>query len=348
MLPTVTVLAASAALFPALASASILPLFGLNNLAFLRGRYIGTASEAVDIQNATAFGRGYGALATSAEFGIYTNENNLKWEITEPQPGVFNFAPAEQLFAIAAKTGKRMRGHTLAWHSQLAPWVEASNFSAPELRAVLKRHVQTEVGHFKGRVYAWDVVNEAFNEDGTFRESVWFNTLGEEFIELAFRWAHEADPHAKLYLNDFNFESITPKTDAAVALIKRLKAKGVPIHGVGAQSHLVVGTVPTDFRAALQRFADLGVDVALTELDIRGDLPETPAKLAQQAKDFRTAVDACLGVKRCVGITLWQFTDALSWIPGVFPTQGFGTPWDEKLSKKPAYTSISEALLLGH
>ncbi|KZW01588.1 endo-1,4-beta-xylanase A precursor [Exidia glandulosa HHB12029] len=337
-----------AAFLPVVSASAISSLFGLNTLAFLRGKYIGTASEAVNIQNATSFGKAYGALATSLEFGIYTNENNLKWEVTEPQPGVFNFTPAEKLFAIAEKTGKRMRGHTLAWHSQLAPWVEASNFTADELKAVLKRHILTEVGHFRGRVYAWDVVNEAFNDDGTFRESVWFTTLGEEYIELAFRWARQADPHAKLYINDFNFESISPKTDAAVALIKKLKAKGVPIDGVGAQSHLIVGSVPTDFKAALQRFADLGVDVALTELDIRGDLPETPEKLQQQAKDFRTAIDACLGVKRCVGVTLWQFTDALSWIPGVFPTQGFGTPLSDKLQKKPAYTAIRDALLLGH
>ncbi|EJD50552.1 family 10 glycosyl hydrolase [Auricularia subglabra TFB-10046 SS5] len=323
-------------------------LFGLSTLAALRGRYIGTASEAVDINNATKFGRAYGAIARSSEFSIFTNENNLKWEVTEPQPGVFNFTPAEALFKIAAQTGKRMRGHTLAWHSQLAPWVTASNFTAPQLRDVLKRHVLTEVGHFKGRVYAWDVVNEAFNDDGTMRESVWFTTLGEEYIELAFRWARQADPHAKLYLNDFNFESINAKTTAAVALVRRLKAKGVPIDGIGVQAHMILGSVPTDMQQTLQRFSDLGVDVALTELDIRGDLPETPAKLAQQAKDFRTAVDACLAVRRCVGITLWQFTDALSWIPSTFPSQGFGTPWSERLQKKPAYSAIRNALLFGH
>lgn len=132
----------------------------------------------------------------------------------EPQPGVFNFTLGDKLFSLAHQNGKKMRGHTLAWHSQLAPWVTANNYTAPQLKAVLKvrlcsehllailgsteislqRHVQTVVKHYAGQVYSWDVVNEAFNEDGTFRESIWYTTLGEDYIEWAFRWAQEADP----------------------------------------------------------------------------------------------------------------------------------------------------------
>lgn len=141
--------------------------------------------------------------------------------------------------------------------------------------------------HYRGQIYSWDVVNEAFNEDGTYRESIWYTTFGEDYIEWAFRWAQEADPVSTLefsggiyqlthnslqsslkYINDYNFEGISPKTDAVVKLVKKLKAKGVPIHGIGAQAHLIVGSVPTSFQENLQRFADLGVDVALTELDV--------------------------------------------------------------------------------
>ncbi|KAG9127350.1 hypothetical protein FRC07_014760 [Ceratobasidium sp. 392] len=319
---------------------------GLNALAksLKPPRYIGTATESYNLQNATTFGKQYAKIAESDEFGIYTPENTLKWEVIEPQPGVFNFTLGDKLFSLARQNGKKMRGHTLVWHSQLAPWVSANNYTAPQLKAVLKRHVQTVARHYAGQIYSWDVVNEAFNEDGTYRESIWYTTFGEDYIEWAFRWAQEADPISLKYINDYNFEGISPKTDAVVALVKKLKAKKVPIHGIGAQAHLVVGTVPTTFKQNLQRFADLGVDVALTELDIRMDLPVSDAKLAQQAADYTTSVNACLSVKRCVGITLWQFTDALSWIPGVFPTQGFALPWDATLKTKPAYNAIRKVL----
>ncbi|KAG8697308.1 hypothetical protein FRC09_007945 [Ceratobasidium sp. 395] len=319
---------------------------GLNALAksLKPARYIGTATESYNLQNATAFGKQYASIAESDEFGIYTPENSLKWEVIEPQPGVFNFTLGDKLFSLARKNGKKMRGHTLVWHSQLAPWVTANNYTSTQLKAVLKRHVQTVARHYAGQIYSWDVVNEAFNEDGTYRESIWYTTFGEDYIEWAFRWAQEADPISLKYINDYNFEGISPKTDAVVALVKKLKAKKVPIHGIGAQAHLVVGTLPTTFKQNLQRFADLGVDVALTELDIRMDLPVNSTKLAQQATDYTTSVNACLAVKRCVGITLWQFTDALSWIPGVFPTQGFALPWDASLKTKPAYTAIRKAL----
>ncbi|KAJ1311371.1 hypothetical protein OPQ81_009864 [Rhizoctonia solani] len=319
---------------------------GLDALAQLLkpSRYVGVATESYNILNATAFGREYAKIATSDEFGIYTNENALKWETIEPQPGVFNFTLGDKLFSIAKQNGKKMRGHTLVWHSQLAPWVSANNYTASELKKIMKRHVQTVASHYRGQIYAWDVVNEAFNEDGTYRESIWYNTFGEDYIEWAFRWAHEADPYSLKYINDYNFESITPKTDAAVKLVKNLKTKGVPIHGIGVQAHLIVGKVPSDFEQTLQRFADLSVDVALTELDIRMEMPVTAEKLTQQGNDYTASVNACLGVKRCVGITVWQITDALSWIPGVFPTEGAALPWDEKLKTKPAYNAMRKAL----
>ncbi|KAH7103302.1 family 10 glycosyl hydrolase [Auriculariales sp. MPI-PUGE-AT-0066] len=338
MLTTSTVLAFC---FFSSASASVFSALGLDVLAKHRGKYIGTATEAYNINNDTTFGHAYGKLAVSNEFGFYTNENNLKWETTEKEPGVFDFTEAEKLFAIAKKHGKQLRGHTLVWHSQLPSWVNAGNFTADELRAVLKRHIQTQ-----GRVYAWDVVNEAFNDDGSLRQTVFYQTLGEDYLELAFRLAHAADPKAKLYYNDYNLETISPKTDAVYELFKNLKAKGVPIHGIGAQAHLEVGNVQPDIKEALHRFTTIpGVEVALTELDIRGLVPATAEKLAQQEQDFYTVIKACVDIKKCVGVTVWQFSDALSWVPGVFTTEGYALPWDEDLKKKPAYQGIKKALL---
>ncbi|KDQ07818.1 glycoside hydrolase family 10 protein [Botryobasidium botryosum FD-172 SS1] len=321
-------------------------IVGLDLFASIRGRYVGVATESYNINNSTTWGKAYKNLALGSDFSIWTPENSLKWEVTEPQPGVFDFSLGDALFKLAKQNGKRMRGHTLAWHSQLPPWVTANNYTAAELKNILQRHVLTEVGHFKGQVTHWDVVNEVFEEDGTFRNSIWYKTFGPDYIEWSFRWARQADPSAKLYINDYNFESISPKTTAAYNLVKSLKAKGVPIDGVGVQAHLIVGQVPKDFEAALARFASLGVDVALTELDIRLDLPVTSKNLAQQAKDYKAAVDACLGVKRCVGITVWQVTDALSWVPSTFPGQGAPLLYDEKLKPKPAYDAFQNALLL--
>lgn len=279
------------------------------------------------------------------EFNQTTPGNAMKWYATEPERGVFDFGAAEQIMALAKRNNQIVRGHTLVWHSQLAPWVEAGNFSAAELRQILRNHIVRVAGHFKGRLFAWDVVNEAFNEDGTYRDTVFYRTLGPGYIADALRWAHQADPKAKLYLNDYNTEGISSKSDAYYNLIKSLKARGVPIHGMGIQGHLALQFgFPSTIKDNIQRFADLGVDVSITELDIRMILPATEDKLATQATWYADVTKACLAVRRCVGITLWDYTDKYSWIPAFFPGQGAAHPWDEDLEPKPAYHAIREAL----
>jgi endo-1,4-beta-xylanase len=280
------------------------------------------------------------------EFNSVTPENAMKWESVEAQRGVLDFSAADRLVAHARAHRQIVRGHTLVWHSQLPAWLTSGTFTNDELEAILHEHITDEVSHFRGRIYAWDVVNEAFNEDGTLRDTIWLRQLGPGYIAKAFRWAHEADPHAKLYYNDYNLESIGPKSDAALALVGQLKAQGVPIDGVGFQGHLGIQyPYPDTFGENLERFAAAGVDVAITEADVRLILPVTPEKLATQATYFGNMMRSCVAVRRCVSFTLWGFTDRYSWVPGFFAGEGAATPFDESLRPKPAYFALRDALL---
>jgi len=189
----------------------------------------------------------------------------------------------------ARKAGYYLRCHALVWHSQLAPWVESRNWTKAELRKVIVDHVTRVAGHWRGRCYAWDVVNEALNEDGTYRQSIFYQVLGEEYIKLAFKTAAKADPHAKLYYNDYNLEWPSAKTEGAKRIVKMLRKEGIRIDGVGLQAHLVAENHPTldQHIDAIKGFADLGVEVALTELDVRLTVPATAENLAQQKEAYK-------------------------------------------------------------
>jgi endo-1,4-beta-xylanase len=279
------------------------------------------------------------------EFNSVTPENAMKWESVERERGVLDFSAADRLVAHARAHRQIVRGHTLVWHSQLPAWLTSGTFTDDELEAILRQHITDEVSHFRGRIYAWDVVNEAFNEDGTLRDTIWLRQLGPGYIAKAFRWAHQADPHAKLYYNDYNLEAIGPKSDAALALVGDLRRHGVPIDGVGFQGHLGIQyPYPDTLGANLERFAAARVDVAITEADVRMPLPVTDEKLATQADYFRGMLNSCQAVRRCVSFTVWGFDDQHSWVPGVFAGEGAATPFDESYRPKPAYFALRDAL----
>jgi endo-1,4-beta-xylanase len=309
----------------------------LGQLAAAQGRYFGSATDNPELGDAP-----YVQILTS-EFGQLTPGNAQKWETVEPSQGQFNYGPADTVVDLARSNGLTVRGHTLVWHSQLPGWV--SNVPAAQLLGVMRNHIADEVAHFRGRVMHWDVVNEAFEENGTRRQSVFQQRIGDGYIAEAFRAARAADPDVKLYYNDYNIEGINAKSDAVYNLVRSLRQQGVPIDGVGMQAHLILGQVPSTLQQNIQRFADLGVDVALTELDIRMRLPRDAAKDRQQAADYGAVTRACMAVSRCVGITLWDYTDKYSWIPSFFPGEGAALPWDEALARKPVvYDAIVTAL----
>ncbi|PIL33690.1 hypothetical protein GSI_04314 [Ganoderma sinense ZZ0214-1] len=304
--------------------------------------YFGTATNADQWTDKTYFD----ILKDDSEFGQITAANVMKWFDTEPEPSVFNFTDGDVIADFVKATGKRLRGHNCVWYNQLPDWLSNGTFTAPELAFIVERHCFTLVSHYRGQVYSWDVINEPFNDDGTYRVDIFFNTLNTSYIPLALKAARRADPHTKLYINDYNIEGIGAKATALKELVRSLKASGVPIDGVGIQSHLTVGGVPATLQQNMAEFTALGIEVAITELDIRFTaLPPTAAGLAQQKADYATVVAACNAVPGCVGVTVWDFTDKYSWVPSTFPGQGAACPWDENYVKKPAYAGITEGFL---
>ena len=289
------------------------------------GRYFGTAVAAGKLADTTYAG------ILDREFNMVTPENEMKWDTIERSRGSFNFAPADQIVSHASAHGQRARGHTLVWHSQLPSWV-SSITDANTLRTVMNNHITTVMNHYKGKVYAWDVVNEAFADGGSggHRSSVFQNLLGDGFIEQAFRAARTADPAAKLCYNDYNIEDWSAaKTQGVYRMVRDFRSRGVPIDCVGFQAHFGTGGPPASFQTTLSNFAALGVDVQITELDI-AQAPTTA---------YATTVRACMNVSRCTGITVWGIRDSDSWRSTENPLL-----FDRSGNKKPAYQSTLTAL----
>ena len=206
------------------------------------------------------------------EFNAITPENVLKWERVHPQPDRYDFGPPDAYVAFGQRHGMFIVGHTLVWHSQTPGWVfqnaQGQPLTRDELLARMKDHISTVVGRYKGRIKGWDVVNEALNEDGTLRQSPWYRIIGPDYIEKAFQFAHDADPAAQLYYNDYNLD-YPAKRDGAVRLIRSLQEHGVRIDGVGSQGHHKLGT-PTvaQIDSSLRMLGATGVKVHITELDV--------------------------------------------------------------------------------
>ena len=292
-----------------------------------QGRYFGTAVAASHL------GESAYVSTLDTEFNSVTPENEMKWDAVESTRNSFNFSAADQIVSHAQSKGMKVRGHTLVWHSQLPGWV--SGLAASDLRTAMNNHITQVMTHYKGKIHSWDVVNEAFQDgsSGARRSSPFQDKLGNGFIEEAFRTARATDPAAKLCYNDYNTDGVNAKSTAVYNMVKDFKARGVPIDCVGFQSHFnSASPVPSDYQANLQRFADLGVDVQITELDIEGSG-------SSQATSYSNVVKACLAVSRCTGITVWGITDKYSW-------RASGTPllFDGNYTKKAAYTAVLTAL----
>ncbi len=291
----------------------------------------------------------------AAEFSSVSPENQMKWEFINPEPGVYNWGPADAIVDSAERNGQVVRGHTLLWHSQNPAWltegVASGEIDDTELRSILENHIKTVVGRYAGRIQQWDVANEIFTDEATPRlrpENFWIQQLGTEVIADAFRWAHEADPEAKLFLNDYAVEHIGPKSDAYHELAQDLLAQGVPLHGFAVQAHLSFEyPFPGNLQQNLQRFDALGLETAITELDVRMPVAEggpTPAQLEQQADGYRWALEACLAVEDCNSFTIWGFNDKYSWVPVFFPGTGAANVMFEDYERKPAYHALHETL----
>ena len=314
----------------------------LRTLARRAGIRIGTAVDMSALDDDATYRR-----LVAREFNTVTAENVMKWGPLEPQRGVYDWAPADQLVDFARRNGQTVRGHTLVWHNQLPEWLTSGTFTPAELRQILRRHIFEVVGHFKGRIWHWDVANEVIDDDGELRDSIFLRALGPGYIADAFRWAHQADPRARLYLNDYNNEGVNAKSDAYHALVRQLRREGVPVHGYGMQGHFATQYgFPGDVLQNMRRFEALGLETAFTEVDVRITLPVDAAELQAQAQGYNTLLQACLLARRCVSYTVCGFTDRYSWVPGVFPGEGAANLLDENYRPKPAYDTIRNTLAL--
>ncbi|EUC38686.1 glycoside hydrolase family 10 protein [Bipolaris zeicola 26-R-13] len=291
-------------------------------------------------------------IIRSSEFGSITPENAMKWDATEPNRNQFNWGNADAIANFATQNGKQMRCHTLVWYSQLPNWVNQINNNAT-LMSVMENHIKQVMGRYRGKCTHWDVVNEALNEDGTNRNNVFLRLIGEQYMPIAFRMAAAADPSAKLYYNDYNLEYGTAKHAGALRIVKLIQSWGVRIDGVGLQGHLV--SEPTNTASdvtpsvqvltkVLQDYADLNVDVAYTELDIRSKNPSNSQKLADAAAAWARVAQSCINVQRCIGMTIWGIADKYSWVPGTFNGEGSALLWNDNFQKKPAYTAFLDVL----
>ncbi|CAG8977729.1 hypothetical protein HYALB_00012164 [Hymenoscyphus albidus] len=316
-----------------LPAAALLPqaFAQLDTLAKAKGwKYFGSATDNGELSDAPYVE----ILSKNTEFGQITPSNSQKWDATEPDHGTFTFEKGDVITAFAAKNKQMLRFTGGSWTNET-------------LTAVMKNHIKEVMTHYKGQCYAWDVVNEAFEEDGRYRDSIFHKIIGPEYIPIAFAEAALHDDQAKLYYNDYNIENAGGKSTAALNVVKDLKARGIKIDGVGMQAHFIVGSTP-DLKAQtanLEAFVKEGVEVAYTELDIRhSSLPPSAAALTKQSDDYVNTINACLAVEQCVGVTIWDYTDKYSWVPSTFPGAGDALLYDKDLKPKAAYHAVVAAL----
>ena len=308
----------------------------------------------------------------ASQFNTISPENELKWERIHPQPGVYRFEAADAYVAYGEKRHMFIVGHCLVWHSQTPRWVFQDDEGQPVTREVLlqrmREHISTVVGRYKGRIGGWDVVNEALNEDGTLRNSPWRRIIGDDFLVKAFQFAHEADPKAELYYNDYSLEN-EPKRLGAVNLIRKLQAAGVNVTAIGLQGHDKLDWPTLQQQAdTIEAFRNLGIKVNITELDVdvlprttrsnSADVAETataaagsnpysaglPPEMEQALADrnadlFRVFAKYRGTISR---ITFWGVTDAESWLNN-FPTRGrtnYPLLFDRQGRPKPAVDAV--------
>lgn len=290
------------------------------------------------------------------QFNMLVAENEMKWDALEPSRGEFNYWGGDNLVTFAQKNNMKMRGHCLAWHSQLPTWVSSDgkkndkNWSREEALAILKTHITNVVTHYKGKVTEWDVVNECLSDDQTtvrsnpdgydLRESVWTRAIGEDFIDSAFVYAHRADPNAILYLNDYGVElQGKAKSLAFYNLAMRLKASDIPIDGVGLQCHFSIGDVDSvKLAKTVKRFADAGLKCIITELDM-GISSTNASNLEEQARNYRVITDIMLKNDNCPNLVIWGLKDNNSWREPSNPLL-----YTAGLARKPAWYAVRSAL----
>lgn len=295
-------------------------------------------------------------------FNSVTAENAMKMFMIAGEPGKYNFEAPDRMLEYAQKHNKRLFGHALIWHSATPKWVaELAEKDSVALDSLMKDYIQTYVGRYKGKVDGWDVVNEAMNTaGGEYRETVWYNALGKDYIAKAFNYAHEADPDAVLFYNDFNIERDTAKLNGTLRMIDDLKSQGVPISGLGFQMHTRMDVPDSLIAYTLKKAVETGLKIHLSEVDIifnkhddtQGGGEQIHDELTEEMKQqqaekyknlalmYRTIVPK----EQQYGITFWGFTDKYTWINPFFGLNDWPAIYDKDLKPKPAFYGFAEGL----
>ena len=327
-----------------------------------QGRSVGLANASRQAE--LAVGVAVSARASSEQLAIVsrelvsvTAENEMKWGSLAPTADSFSFNNADQLVDFALANGQRVRGHTLFWHRSngLPAWLDEELSKAADpairLRELMLAHTNAVVGRYAGKLAQWDVINEPLEAlGGNFDpDSIFYQLLGEEYLDIALLQAHTADPSAELFINETFVEFQPEKFDALIALAQRLLDRGIPLHGLGLQGHFFV-RAPDEavLRDQLARITALGLKAEVTELDI--PLPlfnSADDPLAAQAQAYADVFNACLAVALCSGITVWGIDDAHTWLDSFLPFFAPNRPllFDEALQAKPAYDSVVHTLI---
>jgi endo-1,4-beta-xylanase len=290
------------------------------------------------------------------EYNMVEAENEMKWTAIRPSEGAFDFSAGDQIVGFAQSHGMKVRGHNLLWHLYNPDWLAKGDYTSPQLTHLMQDHITKVVTHYRGKIFAWDVMNEAMDEHGQLRHSIWYDKpgigmagKGTAYIEQAFRWAHAADPDALLFYNDAEAEAINAHSDAIYAMVKDFRQRGVPINGIGLQMHIL--NLDPDVKSIeknIHRFVKLGMQVHITEMDVAVPVNadgkvKNPEDLQKQANIYAQIAKACMKNAGCTALQTWGFTDKYSWI-GWFTkhTKGDALPFDRQYQPKPAYTAVRE------
>jgi endo-1,4-beta-xylanase len=304
------------------------------------------------------------ASTLAREFNMLEAEDAMKWWVLRPDALTYDFRQGDELVRFAQEHKMMVRGHCLVWGRANPDWLTQGHFTTGQLSQLLHEHINRVMSHYAGQVFAWDVVNEALDENGNVRDSIWYNQPGiglsghgTEYIEQVFRWAHKADPNALLFYNEAEGEGMNLKSDAIYAMIRNFKRQGVPIDGVGLQMHLSLldanlTEIIANVSKNIARLTALGLQVHITELDVSLPLDTSgqvrTEDLARQADVYRNIVRACLNSSGCTAIQTWGFTDRYSWIGSHSRgARGQALPFDRAYQPKAAYRALLEEITAG-
>jgi len=322
----------------------------LRQAADQAGLLVGTAVRP------SLFSEGAYSETLAREFNMIEPEDVMKWWVVRPSADTFDFREGDEVVRFAQTHGMKVRGHCLVWDHTNPEWLIQGQFTTAQMSQILQEHITTVIGHYAGQVFAWDVVNEALDENGRVKDSPWYNhpgiglsAKGAAYIEQAFRWARQADRQALLFYNDNGGEELNRKSDAIYAMVRDFRQRGIPIDGVGLQMHILQLDLDTAAIAAnIARLTALGVQVHITELDVSLPLDShdgqaRPADLRRQAEVYRRVVHACLENPGCTAIQTWGFTDKYSWIGSHSHGKcGAALPFDRTYKPKAAYEALRE------